>query len=303
MLHPATPAGQIALEITVVLAVGAALIFVAVMLLLVRTLARRPVRRPVNRWVWLFGGGIVFPISVLSALLVYSTARSLQLLEPSSDRTVITVSAVQWWWEISYRDPTTGREIVSANELHIPVGRPITLGLSTRDVIHSFWVPALGGKVDMVPGRVHQMHVQATAPGIYRGVCAEFCGDQHAKMALQVIAVAPEDFDRWLSAQGKPASEPTGSSAQRGQHLFAQLRCNACHSVRGLFEASQLGPDLTHVATRLSIGAGALRTSEENFRDWVAHLQRIKPGARMPSYGHLDDDSLAAVAAFLASLK
>ncbi len=300
MLHPVTPAGEIALEMTLVLALGAALIFAAVMLLLVRALTRRQPRRPINRWAWLFGGGIVFPITVLSALLAYSTARTLQLIEPSADRMVITVTGVQWWWEVTYRDPT-GRKIVAANELRIPVGRPITLGLSTRDVIHSFWVPALGGKVDMVPGRVHQMHVQVTAAGIYRGVCAEFCGDQHAKMALPVVALAPEEFDRWLAAQGDPAR--SNSSTQRGQQLFAQLRCNACHNVRGLFEASQVGPDLTHVAARPYIGAGALPTSEGNFRDWVAHLQRVKPGARMPSYGHLDDESLAALAAFLASLQ
>lgn len=303
MLHPATPTAEIALEIGVVLTVGAVVIFIGVMVLLARALSHRRERRSVNRWAWIVGGGIAFPITVLSALLIYSTARSLQLFEPSADHTVITVSGVQWWWEISYRDPKTGREIRSANEIRVPVGRPMTLGLSTRDVIHSFWVPALGGKVDMIPGRVHQLHVQVNAPGVYRGVCAEFCGDQHAKMALHIVAVAPEEFDRWLAAESQPAAAPDDIEAQRGQHLFDELRCNACHSVRGLSEGSDLGPDLTHVAGRLYIGAGTLQTRDDNFRDWVAHLQRVKPGARMPSYDHLDDPALAALAAFLDSLK
>ena len=303
MLQPATAAAATTLEIIIVLTVGAVIIFAGVMVLLVRALARRREQRQINAWVWLAGGGVAFPLLVLSALLAYSTARSLQVMAASAEGVVIGVSGVRWWWEVTYRDPSTGREVRSANEVRVPVGRPVTLGLTTSDVIHSFWVPALGGKVDMIPGRVHQMRFQLTQPGVYRGVCAEFCGDQHAKMALHVVAVAPDEFDRWLAAQAVAASAARSDAARRGQDLFTELRCNACHTVRGIAEASNLGPDLTHVASRLYIGAGALPMQRENLGQWVAHVQRIKPGALMPSFDHLDGEALSALAAFLDELK
>ena len=303
MLHPATPAAEITLEIIIVVTVGATVLFSGVMLLLWRALSRRRERRRANAWVWLVGGGIAFPIAVLSALLAYATVRGVQLTAAPADGIVISVSGVRWWWDLSYRDPASGSEIRSANEIRVPVGRPVTLGLTTGDVIHSFWVPALGGKVDMMPGRVHQLRVQLTQPGVYRGACAEFCGDQHAKMALHVVAVAPDEFDRWLAAQAAPARPAEGALAQRGQQLFSELRCDACHAVRGIGGASQLGPDLTHVASRLYIGAGSLPTRGDNLREWVAHVQRIKPGALMPSFDHLDNEALTALAAFLDGLK
>ena len=167
------------------------MLFSGVMLLLWRALSRRRERRRANAWVWLVGGGIAFPIAVLSALLAYATVRGGAIDRRTRRRHRDSVSGVRWWWDLSYRDPASGSEIRSANEIRVPVGRPVTLGLTTGDVIHSFWVPALGGKVDMMPGRVHQLRVQLTQPGADRGACAEFCGDQHAKMALHVVAVAP----------------------------------------------------------------------------------------------------------------
>jgi len=301
MLRPATPSAEITLEIAIVLTIGAVAIFVGVMWLLLRALQQRE-RRPVTAWKWLIGGGIVFPVVVLSALLAYSTARTIQLL-PAQDGLVIEVSGVQWWWEVRYRDPATGREVRSANEVRVPAGRPVTLGLTTADVIHSFWIPALGGKMDMIPGRVNQLRVQVTQPGVHRGVCAEFCGDQHAKMALHVVAMVPAEFDAWLAAQAVPASAPSSALAQLGQRVFGEQRCSVCHSVRGIAEASQLGPDLTHVASRLYLGAGELPTRSDNFRHWVANVQHIKPGARMPAYDHLDEQALTALAAFLDGLK
>ena len=283
---------------------GAVAIFVGVMTLLVLALRRRRSRHR-NAWIWIAGGGIAFPVVVLSALLAYSTARSLPLQHPSAADLVIEVSGVQWWWEVRYRDAATGREIRSANEIRVPVGRSVMLGLTTADVIHSFWVPALGGKVDMVPGRVQHLRIQVKQPGVHRGVCAEFCGDQHAKMALHVVAVMPDEFDRWLAMQAEPAIAPSGAAARHGQRLFTEHRCNACHAVRGLAEAQaiQVAPDLTHVASRLYIGAGELPVQAESFGRWVADIQHIKPGARMPGFDHLDQDTLAALAAFLAGLK
>lgn len=302
MLQPATLSAETTLEIALVLSIGAAAIFIGVMSLFAMALTHRR-RRPANAWIWVAGGGIAFPVIVLSALLTYSTVRALQLREPNAASLVIEVSGVQWWWEVRYRDSATGREIRSANELHVPVGRPVMLGLTTADVIHSFWVPALGGKVDMIPGRVHQLRIQVAQPGVYRGVCAEFCGDQHAKMALHVVAVAPDEFDRWMIAQAEPATPPKSAAARRGQQLFTELRCNACHAVRGVAEASSLAPDLTHVASRLYIGAGELPTQPDSFRRWIADIQHIKPGARMPAFDHLDQEALTSLAAFLDGLK
>lgn len=304
MLHPATPSAEAALEVAVVLSIGAVAIFVGVIVLLVLALRGRRAFRA-SHWVWIAGGGIAFPVVVLSALLVYSTARGLSLQHTDAADLVIEVSGVQWWWEVRYRDPATGREILSANEIRLPVGRSVMLGLTTADVIHSFWVPALGGKVDMVPGRVQHLRVEVAKPGVHRGVCAEFCGDQHAKMALHVVAVMPDEFDKWLAVQAAPASVPSSAVAQRGQRLFTELRCNACHVVRGIAEARaiQAAPDLTHVASRLYIGAGELPVQAGNFRRWVADIQHIKPGARMPGFDHLDQEALTALAAFLDGLK
>ena len=304
MLNPATASAETAFEVAVVLTIGAAVIFIGVMTLLGLVLARRRLVRT-GAWAWIVGGGIAFPVVVLSALLVYSTARGLPLRQAGDEYMVIEVSGVQWWWEVRYRDPATGQVIRSANEIRLPVGRTVTLGLTTADVIHSLWVPPLGGKVDMVPGRVRHLRTQVSEPGVHRGVCAEFCGDQHAKMALHVVAMVPEEFDRWLAAQAAPAVAPGDAAAGRGARLFTELRCNACHTVRGIAEAQalQTAPDLTHVASRLYIGAGELPVNANSFGRWVAYIQHIKPGARMPGFEHLDQASLADLAAFLDGLK
>jgi cytochrome c oxidase subunit 2 len=304
MFSPAAPAAEITLEIIVVLTAGASVIFVLMMVLTWLTLrANKSPLLKEQRQLWIVGGGFAFPVVVLSALLGYSTWRSAQLMSQAHEGIVISVTGVQWWWDVRYRDPATGLEVRTANEIRVPVGQPVTLGLATTDVIHSFWVPALAGKVDMVPGRVHQLRIQASKPGVYRGQCAEYCGDQHAKMAVHVVAVTPEEFRTWLAAQAAPASTTSDKLGERGQRLFTELRCTACHAVRGIAGASDLGPDLTHVASRLYIGAGTLPTQTENFRRWVEHVQRVKPGARMPAYGELDGASLDALAAFLGGLK
>jgi len=322
VIAPAGSAAATIAEIGVVLIAGSTIIFIAVMLLLALALRRRmsPPGRPKGEFplegtpiseprraltrVWVIGGGVVFPVLVLSALLAYATVRSAQLTATQKvDGLLISVTAKMWWWEVRYRDPRTARDIVLANEIRLPVGRPVMLGLTTSDVIHSFWVPALAGKVDMVPGRVHQLRIEASEPGVYRGQCAEFCGEQHAKMAIHVVALAPDDFERWLDRQQQPAVEPGEASAQRGLRVFKEQRCDACHTVRGLAEASRIGPDLTHVGSRLYLGAGTLLADRNNLREWIAHIQRVKPGARMPSYERLDGASLHALATFLDELK
>ncbi len=305
MIAPAGPAAATIAEIGVVLTAGSTVIFIAVMLLLALALRRHSTawQRVVTRAL-LIGGGGVFPVLMLSALLAYVTVRSAQLTATQQvDGLLISVTAKMWWWEVRYRDLSRAHDIVLANEIRLPIGRPVMLGLTTADVIHSFWIPALAGKVDMVPGRVHQLRIEAREPGVYRGQCAEYCGEQHAKMAIHVVALAPDDFERWLDAQQRPAVEPGEATAQRGLRVFKEQRCDACHTVRGLAETSRIGPDLTHVGSRLFLGAGTLPVDRNNLREWIAHIQRVKPGARMPSYERLDGAALQALATFLDELK
>ncbi len=299
------PAGEAAARITSLswlLIIGATLIFVGVMVLLAAAL--RGPARPVSTRLWIVGGGVIFPLLVLSALLVWTMARTPGWMErPPPGALIVGITAHMWWWEVRYRDPASGQEVVLANELHLPAGRPVWLGLSSPNVIHSFWVPALGGKMDMVPGRVDHLMVQVDQPGNWRGQCAEYCGEQHARMAIHVVAHAPADFDTWLAAQARPAAAADGALLERGKSAFLAQRCNACHTVRGLAEESRLGPDLTHVGSRLYLGAGTLLNQPGAMAHWVAHTQDVKPGARMPSSPDMDADTLQALAAYLEHLK
>ena len=301
MLDPAGLAAHTMAGVTWSLLVGSTLIFTGVMALLM--VALRPRVGKVNtRW-WLVGGGLVFPAIVLSVLMGYTAVRSAQLTRAApADALVVSVIGKMWWWEVRYRLPD-GTDVVLANEIHIPVNRPVVIGLSSTDVIHSFWVPQLGGKMDMVPGRTNQLVLQATAPGVYRGQCAEYCGEQHARMAMHVVVHEPADFELWLAAQTQPARAPASPLAERGREAFMAQRCTACHTVRGVSEEGRLGPDLTHVGSRLHLGAGTLRNDAAAMQRWIAHVQTVKPGARMPSYGERDAASLEAMAAWLESLK
>lgn len=301
------PGGEAAARITSLswaLIVGAALIFVAVMGLLAWSLRAQGAGRPQRAGVWIVGGGVVLPGVVLTALLAWSMARTPGWMErPPPGALIVGITAHMWWWEVRYRDPASGQEVTLANELHLPAGRPVWLGLSSPDVIHSFWVPALGGKMDMVPGRVEQLMVQADQPGVWRGQCAEYCGEQHARMALHVVAQPPAEFDAWLAAQARPAAVPADALAERGRAAFLAQRCSVCHTVRGVAEGGKLGPDLTHAGSRLYLGAGTLPNRPGAMAHWVAHTQAVKPGARMPSSGDLDADTLRALGAYLEHLK
>lgn len=302
-LHPAGPVADTLLGVAGVLSAGAFVIFTGVMALLWLALRRRPVRANVR--LWLLGGGLAFPTLVLALLFGYSQwHKPPWRVAPPKDALIVGVTAHLWWWELRYRDPGSGREIVSANEIRIPVGRPVYFGLTSADVIHSFWVPALGGKMDMVPGRIQHLQLQANQPGTWRGQCAEFCGEEHARMALHVVAQAPDAFDAWLAAQAQPAAEPTTAQAMRGREAFVANRCNACHTVRGVSEESRLGPDLTHIGSRLSLGAGTLPNDRRHLAEWIARTQQHKPGARMPSSGErIDAATLESIAAWLSDLR
>lgn len=302
-LQAAGPVAETLLGVSSVLAAGATGIFVAVMALLAFALHRRA--GPVNaRW-WVLGGGVAFPAIVLAALFAYSEwHKPPWRIAPPKDALIVGVTGHMWWWEVRYRDPATGAEIVTANEIRIPVGRPLYFGLASADVIHSFWVPTLGGKMDMVPGRMQHLQLKADRPGTWRGQCAEYCGEQHARMALHVVAEEPAAFNAWLAAQARLASPATTPEIERGRDAFLANRCNACHTVRGVAEESRLGPDLTHVGTRLHLGAGTVANDPAALAAWVAHTQQLKPGARMPSSGErIDEASLQSIAAWLAHLK
>lgn len=288
-------------ESGVVLLVVCGAAFVLVAVLLVRALSPSA-REPPRPALWIVGGGVVLPAVLLSGVLAHAVWRTAALERDAGDALVVTVIAHPWWWELHYRDPSRGSAIVTANELHLPVGRPVTLGLTASDVIHSFWVPALGGKTDALPGRTTHWQVRITRPGSWRGQCAEYCGEQHARMGLRVVASPPAEFDAWLAAQARPAAEPADAHVQRGREVFLQRRCDACHAVRGLAEAAG-GPDLTHVGSRTEIAAGTLPMDPAHLAAWIADPQAHKPGTRMPAANGIAGEDLRALAAWLASLR
>lgn len=285
-----------------VLIAGALAIFAAVMGLLARALRRRP--GPVRARLWIVGGGLVFPAAVLAALFAWSLPMTPAWKPvPPPGALVVAVTGHLWWWDVRYRDPTTGAEVRTANEIRIPAGRPVVLALDSADVIHSFWVPQLAGKMDMVPGRLQHLLLSAERPGIYRGQCAEFCGEQHARMALHVVAMESAQFDAWLVAQAAPARAPATPRQEAGRQAFLANRCDACHVVRGVTADTRLGPELTHVASRGQIAAGTLANTAEGRRAWIAQVQRVKRGARMPSYERLEGPVLEGIVEWLGALE
>lgn len=288
--------------VTWVLFGGALVIFTGVMLLLAWSLRSRAAT--VRPRLWVLGGGVVFPAVVLVALFFWLLPRMPAWKPiPPADALIVTVKAHMWWWEVRYRDPATGADILAANEIRIPVGRPVYFALTSADVIHSFWVPQLAGKMDMLPGRMQHLLVTATGPGTWRGQCAEFCGEQHAQMALHVVGLEPAAFDAWLAAQARPAPAPATPRQLLGRETFLAQRCSACHTVRGVSEEGRLGPDLTHFGSRLHLGAGLLANTPESRERWLTHIQQIKTGARMPSYDRLEPETLEALGDWLGSLQ
>lgn len=249
------------------------------------------------------GGGIVLPVVLLSLLLGYG----LFVLDAGASRVaraeeaVITIVGKRWWWEVAYTT-ADGDRVVSANELRLPVGRPVALRLESDNVIHSFWAPQLAGKLDMIPGRTNTLVVEATEPGVSRGQCAEYCGGAHALMSFFIIAMPPGEYDVWLQKEAAPARAPQGAIAQRGHDLFLENGCGACHTVRGTRAGGTIGPDLTHVGSRRSLAAATLPNDVEAFARWIKDNQHIKPENLMPAYENLEPDELAAIAAYLEGL-
>jgi cytochrome c oxidase subunit 2 len=251
-------------------------------------------------------------IAVLTALAI-STVGLLALVAASvlTDRAlaglplknglVIEVNAQQWWWDFNYEDHEPSRVFRTANELHVPVGRPIVLKLRSPDVIHSFWVPNLHGKKDLIPGHESTLQFQADTPGTYRGQCAEFCGVQHARMAFVVIAQPQAEYEAWAERQRASAKPPGDETLKHGQQVFLSSTCIMCHAIQGTRAQGRMGPDLTHLASRQTIAAGTLANNRANLSGWVRDPQAIKPGVNMPATSLAPDD-LHALVAYLQSL-
>ncbi|MGE5073080.1 MAG: cytochrome c oxidase subunit II [Anaerolineae bacterium] len=214
----------------------------------------------------------------------------------------LLVTGRRWWWEVRY---PSGME--TANEIHIPVGVPVQIELRAYDVIHSFWVPQLHGKMDAIPTRINYLTIQADQPGVYRGECAEFCGLQHAHMGFMVIAQSKADYDAWLNGQNQPAPKPADAVVQKGQQVFLSQGCAFCHTIRGVDDSAlvrtnvRLGPDLTHLASRVTIAGASLSNTRGNLQGWVVDPQHVKPGALMPE-NYIDAADLQALITYLETL-
>jgi len=249
------------------------------------------------------GAAVGLTIAVLLVCLVLdiSVGRAITAT-PGEQALQIRVTGHQWWWEVHYRDSVAQRWVTTANEIHVPVGKPVAIELRSTDVIHSFWPPSLTGKRDLIPGSENTLWLRAERPGVYRGQCAEYCGHQHAKMAFEVIAQPADSFARWLEAQRDTAMTPTSSLARRGQEVFLTSSCVMCHAIGGTPAGSRVGPDLTHLASRRTIAAGTLPNTRGNLAGWIADPQAIKPGAKMPA-NELAPADLQALLAYLETLR
>ena len=249
--------------------------------------------------------GVVITVFVLFILLITSflTGRSLHFLAAShSQPLTIDITGQQWWWQIKYENDMPSQMVTAANEIHIPVGRVVQFKLKSNDVIHSFWVPNLHGKTDLVPGHIAATWIRADRPGIYRGQCAEFCGHQHAHMAFTVVAETEEQFKTWYDGQLLAAAQPPNMQLARGQQVFMSSTCIMCHRIQGTDAGGAVGPDLTHVGSRQTIAAGTLQNTRDNLAKWILDSQSIKPGNRMPP-NPLNADDLGALLDYLQSLK
>lgn len=303
--HPKGNDSILIAELGGVMFIGAGAIFIVVMAFAAAALfGPESLRRVLRQRSFIIAAGIAFPVIALSALLVYAFLTSAALVRANEPPDVrIEVIGEMWWWRIRYIDAMGNRIMETANEIRIPAGRTVELSLTTADVIHSFWVPNLGGKTDMIPGHVNKQRLIAKEPGVFRGQCAEYCGAQHANMAFDVVALTPEAFDAWLAAQTAPARIPSGALARQGMQAFLENDCGKCHAIRGTTATGKDGPDLTHAGSRLSLAGAALPNTVGAFGGWIAASQHIKPGNKMPSFDRLSAEDLRALAAYMESLQ
>lgn len=264
---------------------------------------------------WIAVGGIAVPLLVLSVLFVLG----LQLLREfpihgmhggahrehmmQSMKPEILIIGHQWWWQIEYLSDDPSQRFTTANELHLPVGRPVNIQVESNDVMHSFWVPALHGKVDLVPGQSNYIRLEASTPGEFAGQCAEFCGAEHARMRMLAVAQPPDEYAAWKQQQLKPASEPESADAQQGEKLFVSGSCSMCHQVRGTLAGGRVAPDLTHIGSRQFIAANSYQNNDAYLTAWITHAQSLKPEAQMPDLTQFSGEQLHDLVAYLRQLQ
>jgi cytochrome c oxidase subunit II len=279
----------------------AVLVLVAVALLRARSAREHGSARLERRFI--VGGGIVLPL-VTAVVLMVATVVTIESVPELSGRPIevgepeIEVIGHRFWWEVRY----PGHGITTANEIHVPAGRPIVIGMTSLDVIHSFWVPKLHGKIDLTPGHSTYITLEADRPGEYRGQCAEFCGVQHALMGMLVIAESEDDYEAWLEREAQPARSPQTDEQEAGLQAFFDVGCDACHRLRGTDADGDLGPDLTHFGARRTIGAATVENNRGNLGGWIVDAQSIKPGNLMPPM-RVESDQLLNLLDYLESLE
>ena len=301
-LDPAAPEAARIATLFWWMTAGAAIVWAAVVALTLYAsyFSRRPHDLGGSRRLIVLGGA-VFPTVVLAGLLSVGLWSLPSYLAPAPAGSLrVLVTGEQYWWRVRYLPPG-GPAVELANELHLPLGEPTEVLLESRDVIHSFWIPALAGKMDMIPGRQNRLVLRPNRAGVFRGVCAEYCGTSHAFMAFSVVVEPRAALDRWLQHQASPARKVTGPA--NGRELFLASGCGACHTIRGTEADGVVGPDLTHVGGRRTLAAGRLPNTAPQFRRWLAHTSAVKPNVLMPAFGMLPDVELVALAAYLEGLE
>lgn len=314
------PAGPQALNISRVwwlMFIVSSLVFALVMIALLLALRKRtrepqlhttPILDPPaeqerrKRNVVISAVSITVVILFVFLIFSFSAGRSMTAELANKDGLVIEITGHQWWWELRYQDVDATNIFTTANEIHIPVGVPVTFRLTANDVIHSFWVPSLAGKKDLIPGKLNTIWLQADRPGVYRGQCAEYCGLQHAQMALLVVAEPQEQFNAWRQTQTQTSQTPATDSQRRGQQIFLSSTCVMCHTINGTPAGSNIGPNLTHVGSRNMIAAATRTNTREHLAEWINNSQVVKPGNKMPQHNFSDAD-LQALVDYLQSLK
>jgi len=254
---------------------------------------------------WIAVGGFAVPFVVLCTLFILGLLllRRFPVHEGMKVHPEIRVIGHQWWWEIQYLAQPASRQFTTANEIHIPIGRPVDIELDTADVLHSFWIPTLHGKVDLIPGQRNYIRIQANLPGTYSGQCAEYCGEQHAHMLLLVVAQPQAEYETWYRDQLDPAHEPTDAESVHGRDVFVGSACAFCHQIRGTDAHGSVAPDLTHFASRQGLASNSYVNNKANLAGWVVHAQTLKPGAEMPDLAVFNGKDLRALVAYLDQLK
>lgn len=303
-LAPAGSEAAATAELLMVMTIGAALVWSAVVALALYALWR-PGPHPLRSGHRLVvGGGLLVPAVVLGALLWRGLVLMPDLRAPGTrEGARVEVTGEQYWWRVRYTGFGTAAPVTLANEVWLPVGERTTIVLDSPDVIHAFWIPELGGKVDMIPGRRNTLVLEPTRTGVFRGVCAEFCGTSHAHMRFVAVVATREAFDAWLRRQAGPALTPASARASRGRDAFLHHGCGACHTVRGTSASGAVGPDLTHVGSRRELAAGVLRNDTSGFQRWLVATHALKPEATMPPFDMLPAADIEAISHYLEGLQ